>query len=173
MGKTVLITGASGGIGSACARAFAKDGWQTALHFGKNETSARALRDALRAMGCDAEVFSADAACPAQVNACVDAVLARFGRIDALVCCAGVAQQKLFTDLTDEDWRRMLDADLGGVFAFDRAVLPGMLRRGAGAIVNLSSVWGVCGASCEVHYSAAKAGVIGLSRALAKEVLEG
>lgn len=170
MGKTVLITGASGGIGSACAHAFAKDGWQAALHFGKNETSARALRDALRAMGCDAEVFSADAACPAQVNACVDAVLARFGRIDALVCCAGVAQQKLFTDLTDEDWRRMLDADLGGVFAFDRAVLPGMLRRGAGAIVNLSSVWGVCGASCEVHYSAAKAGVIGLSRALAKEV---
>lgn len=170
MGKTVLITGASGGIGSACARAFAKDGWQTALHFGKNETSARALRDALRAMGCDAEVFSADAACPAQVNACVDAVLARFGRIDALVCCAGVAQQKLFTDLTDEDWRRMLDADLGGVFAFDRAVLPEMLRRGAGAIVNLSSVWGVCGASCEVAYSATKGGINAMTRALAKEL---
>lgn len=170
MGKTVLITGASGGIGSACARIFGKQGWQVALHYGKNQTAAFALREQLREMGCDAECFCADVSDFAQVNACVQQVLARFLRIDALVCCAGIAQQKLFSDLTDEDWQRMVNVNLGGVFAFNRAVLPDMLKRGSGSIVNVSSVWGVYGASCEVHYSAAKAGIIGLSRGLAKEV---
>lgn len=170
MGKTVLITGASGGIGSACARAFARDGWQVALHYGKNQTAALTLRQQLRELGCDAECFRADVSDPAQVNDCVQQVLARFLRIDALVCCAGIAQQKLFSDITDRDWRQMVDVNLGGVFAFDRAVLPDMLKRGSGSIVNLSSVWGVSGASCEVHYSAAKAGILGLTRGLAKEV---
>lgn len=170
MGKTVLITGASGGIGSACARVFAREGWQVALHYGKNHAAAQSLRQELRDMGCDCEAFSADVASPEAVNACVHQVLERYGHLDALVCCAGVAQQKLFSDITDDDWRRMLDIDLGGVFAFNRAVLPAMLARHRGAIVNLSSVWGVCGASCEVHYSAAKAGILGLTRGLAKEV---
>lgn len=170
MGKTVLITGASGGIGSACARIFGEHGWQVALHYGKNQKAASALREQLREMGCDAECFCADVSDFAQVNACVQQVLARFLRIDALVCCAGIAQQKLFSHLTDEDWQRMVNVNLGGVFAFNRAVLPDMLKKGGGSIVNVSSVWGVYGASCEVHYSAAKAGIIGLSRGLAKEV---
>lgn len=168
--KTVLITGASRGIGRATALAFARAGWSVAAHYGKSEEQAQSLRQALTDMSCDCELFQADVTDPSAVNACVQAVLARFGRIDALVCCAGIAQQKLFTDLTDEDWKAMLSTDLGGVFAFDRAVLPAMLREHRGAIVNLSSVWGVVGASCEVHYSAAKAGVIGLTKALAKEV---
>ncbi|MBR5389955.1 MAG: 3-oxoacyl-ACP reductase FabG [Clostridia bacterium] len=170
MTKTVLITGASRGIGRACARRFAKEGWQVAIHYGKHESAALALRDELRKAGCDAEIFCADVSAPAQAEACVADVLRRYPRIDALVCCAGIAQQKLFSLLTDADWRSMIDTDLGGVFAFDRAVLPAMLREKSGSIVNLSSVWGVCGAACEVHYSAAKAGVIGLTRALAKEV---
>ena len=170
MNKTVLITGASRGIGRACARVFAGAGYAVAIHYGQREDAARALREELLSRGCDAEIFRADAADPAAVGDCVARAEARFSHLDALVCCAGIAQQALFTDLTDGDWRRMIDTDLGGVFAFDRAVLPGMLRRHGGSIVNLSSVWGVHGASCEVHYSAAKAGVIGLSRALAKEV---
>lgn len=170
MGKTVLITGASRGIGRACARRFAEEDWQVAVHYGTSERAALSLRDELREAGCDAEIFRADVSDPAQAEACVAAVLRRYPRIDALVCCAGVAQQKLFPQLTDADWRTMIDTDLGGVFAFDRAVLPAMLREKRGVIVNLSSVWGVCGAACEVHYSAAKAGVIGLTRALAKEV---
>ena len=92
------------------------------------------------------------------------------GHIDALVNNAGIAQQKLLTDVTDEDWRRMLDVNLSGAFYVIRAVLPGMISRKHGSIVNVSSVWGQVGASCEVHYSAAKAGLIGLTRALAKEV---
>ena len=92
------------------------------------------------------------------------------GHIDALVNNAGIAQQKLLTDITDEDWRRMLDVNLSGAFYVTRAVLPGMISRKRGSIVNVSSIWGQVGASCEVHYSAAKAGLIGLTRALAKEV---
>ena len=92
------------------------------------------------------------------------------GHIDALVNNAGIAQQKLLTDVTDEDWRRMLDVNLSGAFYVIRAVLPGMISRKHGSIVNVSSVWGQVGASCEAHYSAAKAGLIGLTRALAKEV---
>ena len=92
------------------------------------------------------------------------------GRVDARGNNAGVAQQKLFTDLTAEEWRQMMATDLDGVFYTCRLLLPDMIRRHAGAIVNISSMWGQVGASCEVHYSAAKAAVIGLTRALAKEV---
>lgn len=170
MGKTVLITGASRGIGRACALAFGKAGWNVAVHYGQSGQAARALVRELQDLGCDADLFRADVRDPAQVRACAAAAAGRFCRIDALVCCAGVAQQKLLCDITDGDWDSMLGTDLSGVFYFDRAVLPGMLRAQKGAIVHVSSVWGVHGASCETHYSAAKAGVIGLTRALAKEV---
>ncbi len=168
--KTVLITGASRGIGRACALVFGQAGWSVAVCYEKNREQAEAVARQLRETGADAECFCADAADPAQVRACVEAATGRFGHIDGLVCCAGIAQQKLFCDLTDRDWHRMIDVDLGGVFAFDRAVLPQMIGRKSGVIVHISSVWGVYGASCEVHYSAAKAGVIGLTKALAKEV---
>lgn len=168
--KTVLITGASRGIGRACALLFAERGWNVAAHYGKHREAAQQLLAELLAMGCDAEIFSADVSRPEEVRACVRQAEARFLKIDALVCSAGIAQQGLFTDLTDDAWQLLLDTDLGGVAAFHRAVLPGMVRRQEGATVSLSSVWGVHGASCEAAYSAAKAGVIGLTRALAKEV---
>ena len=169
MKQTVLITGASRGIGRACALAFGAAGWSVAVHFGKSRRQAEDLTETLRQMGCDAACFPADVADFSAVNACVEAVLARFGRIDGLVCSAGIAQQKLLTQVTDEDWNAVVGTDLGGTFAFDRAVLPHMIGRKSGAIVHISSVWGVKGASCEAPYSAAKAGVIGLTRALAKE----
>ena len=169
MGKTVLITGASRGIGRACALAFGKAGWNVAVHYGQSGQAARALVRELQDLGCDADLFRADVRDPTQVQACAAAAVGRFCRIDALVCCAGVAQQKLLCDITDSDWDAMLGADLSGVFYFDRAVLPAMLRAQKGAIVHISSVWGVHGASCETHYSAAKAGLIGLTKALAKE----
>ncbi len=170
MSHTVLITGASRGIGRACALVFGRAGWKVAVHYGRSAAAAEALVAQLQALGCDAAAFPADVSDPTQVNACVRAVLARFGAIDALICAAGIAQQKLLTDVTDADWNAMVGTDLSGVFYFDRAVLPGMIGAQAGAIVHISSVWGVCGASCEAHYSAAKAGVIGLTKALAKEV---
>ncbi len=170
MSHTVLITGASRGIGRACALAFGRAGWNVAVHYGQNAATAREVVQALQAMGCDAQAFCADVTDPAQVSACARAVIDRFGPIRGLVCAAGIAQQKLLTEVSDTDWDAMLGTDLSGVFYFDRAVLPGMIREKAGAIVHISSVWGVHGASCEAHYSAAKAGVIGLTKALAKEV---
>lgn len=170
MARTVLITGASRGIGRGCALAFARAGYRVAVHYNQSKAQAEALVRQLREMGCDAACFSADIADSAQVNAMVQAASDFLGHIDVLVCSAGIAQQKLFTDTTDADWHALMGTDLDGVFYACRAVLPGMITRGEGRIITVSSVWGVQGASCEVAYSAAKAGVIGLTRALAKEV---
>ena len=170
MNNTVLITGASGGIGRATALAFARAGWRVAAHYYSSEAAARALVDTLRGLGADAEAFQADVADPAAVAAMMEAVHARFGGIDALICNAGAAHQGLLPDCSDDVWRRMVDVNLSGVFHCCRAALPHMIARKGGRIVTISSVWGVHGASCEVAYSAAKAGVIGLTKALAKEV---
>ena len=170
MANTVLITGASRGIGRACALAFAKAGYRVAIHYHQSATQAESLVQQLRELGCDAACFRADIGDSAQVQALVQAATDFLGHIDVLVCSAGIALQKLFTDTTDADWQRVIGTDLSGVFYACRAVLPGMIFRGSGRIITVSSVWGVQGASCEVAYSAAKAGVIGLTKALAKEV---
>ena len=170
MANTVLITGASRGIGRACALAFAKAGYRVAVHYHHSAAQAETLVQQLRETGCDAACFRADIADSAQVNELVQQATAFLGHIDVLVCSAGIALQQLFTDTTDLQWRELMGADLDGVFYACRGVLPGMIARGSGRIITVSSVWGVQGASCEVAYSAAKAGVIGLTKALAKEV---
>lgn len=170
MANTVLITGASRGIGRACALAFAKAGYRVAVHYNHSAAQAETLVQQLRETGCDAACFRADIADSAQVTELVQQATAFLGHIDVLVCSAGIALQQLFTDTTDLQWRELMGADLDGVFYACRGVLPGMIARGSGRIITVSSVWGVQGASCEVAYSAAKAGVIGLTKALAKEV---
>lgn len=170
MGKTVLITGASRGIGACCALLFAQHGYNVALHYNESETQAREILEQAEFFGVRAAVFQADVSDSAQVNRMVMGVLDTFGRIDVLVNNAGIAQQKLFTDITDEDWRHMLGVNLSGVFYCCRAALPHMIREHRGAVVNISSMWGITGASCEVHYSAAKGGVVTMTKALAKEV---
>lgn len=165
-----LITGSSRGIGRAVAERLAQDGYAVALNCRCETPQALELVDTLRRAGARAALYAADVSDFAEVQAMCDAVQRDFGRVDALVNNAGVAQQKLFTDLTAEEWRQMMATDLDGVFYTCRLLLPDMIRRHAGAIVNISSMWGQVGASCEVHYSAAKAAVIGLTRALAKEV---
>ena len=170
MRKVALITGASRGIGAACARLFAENGYEIAIGYRASEERAAALQSELRAAGFTAERFQADVADRAQAFAMVERVLSSLGRIDVLVNNAGVAQQKLFGDLTEADWDRMFAVNVKGAFHCAQAVLPQMLRRGEGVILNLSSIWGIAGASCEVHYSAAKAAVIGFTKALAKEL---
>lgn len=165
-----LITGSSRGIGRAVAERLAQDGYAIALNCRCETPQALELVDTLRRAGARAALYAADVGDFAEVQTMCDAVQRDLGRVDALVNNAGVAQQKLFTDLTAEEWRRMMATDLDGVFYTCRLLLPDMIRRHAGAIVNISSMWGQVGASCEVHYSAAKAAVIGLTRALAKEV---
>jgi 3-oxoacyl-[acyl-carrier protein] reductase len=170
MSRTVLITGAATGIGRETAKRFAAEGWNVAVHYHKSEAEAASLVAELKARHLSVVRVQADVCDAAAVRAMSDKVCRAFGRIDALVNNAGIAQQKLFTDITEQDWHTMMDVNLGGVFRCCQAVLPGMISRKAGSIVNVSSIWGEVGASCEVHYSASKAGVIGLTKALAKEV---
>ena len=132
--------------------------------------SKQALAEELAALGVPVKVYVCDVAQREQVQAMTAAFLREFGRIDVLVCNAGIARQELFTDITEASWREVMGVDLDGVFYCAQAVLPDMLHRKAGKIITLSSMWGQVGASCEVAYSTAKAGVIGLTKALAKEL---
>lgn len=169
--QTVLITGASGGIGAAAAEAFAARGYAVAMQYRSGKDAAEALALSLRGRySVPAVALGADLSSAEETVSLVARAQRELGFIGTLVNAAGIAQQKLFTDLTDADWDTMLAVNLTAVFRTCRAVLPEMIRRHAGAIVNVSSMWGEVGASCEVHYSAAKAGVIGLTKALAKEV---
>ena len=168
--KTVLITGASRGIGAETARLFARQGWSVGINYSRSRARAGALERELTAMGAEVRLYRADVSDRVQVDRMAADFLADFGHIDALVCSAGVARQELFTDITETSWREVMSTDLDGVFRCCQAVLPDMLHRKAGKIVTISSMWGQVGGSCEVAYSAAKAGVIGLTRALAKEL---
>lgn len=168
--NTVIVTGASGGIGSEIAALFALNGYNVVINYNSNETAALSLCSALSEKGAAVVAFKADVSDSSQANELVDFAKKNFGSIDILVNNAGVAQQKLFTDITDEDFDRMFNVNVKSVFNCCRAVLPHMIHNKYGRIVNISSMWGICGASCEVHYSASKAAVIGLTKALAKEV---
>lgn len=159
--KRVLITGASRGIGAACARLFAKSGYDVIINY--NDSKEEALRLA-REIG--AETIRADVSNSAQV----DDMFKAAGEVNILVNNAGISGFYMLDAMSDDEWNKMIGVNLNGVFYCTRAVLPQMLRRKSGAIVNVSSMWGICGSSCEAAYSASKAGVIGLTKALAKEV---
>ncbi|MBC5649318.1 elongation factor P 5-aminopentanone reductase [Christensenella tenuis] len=170
MNGTVLITGASRGIGRACALAFGRAGWCVAVNYNKSRQEAEGLLDELRRMHVSTDLFRADVSDAMQVAKMIQEIECRFGSVNALVNNAGIAQQKLFTDITEAEWQHMFDVNVKSMFLCTQAVLPGMVSAKRGCIVNLSSIWGITGASCEVHYSASKAAVIGFTKALAKEV---
>ncbi len=167
--KSVLVTGASGGIGSAVALELARRGWRVALQYRSNREAAVRLEEEICRQGGMARVYGADLTDEAQVDALFSAAEKDFGFLEGLVNTAGVAWKGLFTDMSLSDWRGVMDADLTSVFLCCRRALPPMIRQKRGSIVNVSSMWGEVGASCEAAYSAAKAGVIGLTKALAKE----
>ncbi len=169
--KTAVITGAAKGIGSAIAIAFAKAGYKVVINYNTSEERARALCRILNdTYPTEAVCIKADVSTPEGAKKLISEAISAFGDIDVLVNNAGIAQQKLFTDITNEDWIKMLNTNLSSVFYTCREVTPFMVSRKSGSIVNISSIWGQEGGSCEVHYSAAKAGVIGLTKALAKEL---
>lgn len=165
-GRTVLISGGDRGIGAAAAQAFWQAGYKVAILYHTNEAAARAL---VNRLGCDCCAVRCDVASYEACAAAFRVVERNFGPVEVLVCNAGIAQQKLFTDITPAEWQRMLDVNLTGAFNLCHLALPGMIRRKWGRILTVSSMWGQVGGSCEVHYSAAKAGLIGLTKALAKE----
>lgn len=169
MGRVVLVTGASRGIGAACAAAFARRGDRVAVNYLNSADRAESLCAELSAAGADVFPIRADVSDSADVERMFAAVRERFGEPQVLVNNAGISLVKLFTDTTDADWSRLVGADLSSAFLCCRAALPAMIRAHSGCIVNIASMWGEVGASCEAAYSAAKAGVIGLTKALAKE----
>lgn len=171
MSKTALITGASRGIGTACVIALAKCGYNIVLNYNNSEEKAQNLAKIIvDNYKVDVLCIKADVSRKEQVDNMVAQAESKFGTIDALVNNAGIAQQKLFTDTTVDDWNTVINTNLTSVYNVTHAVLPAMIRNHCGSIVNISSMWGEVGASCEVAYSASKAGVIGLTKALAKEV---
>lgn len=165
--RTVLVTGGSRGIGEAVVRRLAGK-CNVAFTYNASSERARALEEELAYFG-GVYAVKCDVSNSKKVCEAVADVKKRFSSIDGLVNCAGISQQKLFTDLTDEDWRRVFSVNCDGAFYMSRAVLPDMIAKKKGAIVNVSSIWGETGASMETAYSASKAALIGLTKALAKE----
>ena len=168
--QVVLVTGASGGIGKAVAEKFAQNGYRVAVHYHNGKERAEALQKQLEQQGCSVMTIQADLRDSMQVQAMIGQIERSWGGVDVLVNNAGVAQQKLFTDITDEEWRNMFAIHVDGAFYCARAVLPEMIHRKRGCIINVSSMWGLTGGSCEVHYSAAKGALQAMTKALAKEV---
>ena len=171
MKHTVLVTGSSRGIGAGIARRFAREGHRVAIHYRAEEAQARALYDELASAGNSVMLVSGDIAREDEAKQIVSRVRERFGFIDVLVNNAGVAlPTQLITDTTLADWNRVMETNVTGMFLVTNAVLPEMVSQKRGAIVNISSMWGITGGSCEVAYSSSKAAVIGFTKSLAKEV---
>lgn len=163
--KTVLITGASRGIGESTARAFANQGYRVIINYKSSKEKAKALAKELNGIAICADVADAN-----QVSAMMDTIHQTVGTVDVLVNNAGFAQFAMFDALSDAQWHSMMNVTLSGAFYCIRSVLPDMIHQKSGAIINVSSIWGICGSACEVAYSTAKAGLIGMTKALAKEV---
>ncbi len=171
MPKTAVVTGASRGIGAAVAIALSKSGCNVILSYKENRERAEQLAKVIiSGYGVSAEAVKCDVKDAEASKNLIEHAVKHYGTVDILVNNAGISQQKLFTDITDEDWQNMIAVNLTGVFNTSRAAAKYMVSQKSGSIVNISSMWGQAGASCEVHYSASKAGVIGLTKALAKEL---
>lgn len=170
MNKTAIVTGSSRGIGRAIAARLARSGMNVCINYVERLDKAEELRSILEGEGCSVMVCRADVSKRGDVDEMVSRVHERFGKIDVLVNNAGIARQAQFQDITEELWNRYFSVNLNGAFHTCQAVLPDMLHAKSGAIVNISSIWGLRGASCEVAYSCTKGAVIALTRSLAMEL---
>ena len=170
MRKVALVTGSSRGIGRAIALRLGEEGYAVCVNYRERKDRAEELVGILHRKGCDAIAVQADVSDAAAVNAMVQRTKETFGPITALVNNAGVAGQALFQDVTDEMWNRYFNVNLNGARNTIRACLPDMLHAHRGSIVNIASIWGQHGASCEVTYSCTKHALIGLTRSLAMEL---
>ena len=170
MSKTIIVTGGSRGIGAAIVSLLARENYNIVLNYNKSEEIAKKMQEEFTKIGKTVEIFKADVSKREEVKKLVDFAIEKFGKIDVLINNAGISQTKLFTDITDEDWNNMLNIDLNSVFYMSQEVAKHMIYEKEGCIINISSIWGMIGASCEVHYSVAKAGVDAMTKSLAKEL---
>ena len=163
--KTVLITGGSRGIGRAMVRLFSERGYSVAFTYKSSDDEAQKL-----SADTGAFAIKADSACENEVLAAVKTTEEKLGFVDILINNAAVSSFSLFTEISLLEWKRTFDVAVTGAFLYSREILPSMIRKKCGRIINVSSMWGITGSSCEVHYSAAKAALVGMTKALAKEV---
>lgn len=168
--KTVLVTGGSRGIGKCIAENLAKDGYNVVLNYNKSVKEAKKIKEELENQGIKIEIFKADVSKREDVKKLIKFTIDKFNNIDVLINNAGIAKLQMFNDITDEDWNEMLSTNLNSVFFTIQEALPNMIHNKNGCIINISSIWGIVGASCEVAYSVSKAGINGLTKALAKEL---
>lgn len=170
MGNVSLVSGASGGIGSACALALGMRGDCVAVHYNRNKAAADAVVATLLEAGKCAKAYKADLKIEAEILDMHNNIVSDLGPVDILINNAGIAEFAVFQDINEEMWDYMVDSNLKSAYMLSRAVVPSMIDKKNGCILNISSIWGQVGASCEVHYSAAKGGLIAMTKALAKEL---
>lgn len=168
--KTVLITGGSRGIGKCIAENLAKEGYNVVLNYNKSVKQAKQIKKDLEEQDIKIEIYKADVSKREEVKKMVKYTLNKFGNIDILINNAGIAKLQMFNDITDEDWNEMISTNLNSAFYCIQETLPNMIHNKNGCIINISSIWGLVGASCEVAYSVSKAGIDGMTKSLAKEL---
>lgn len=170
MEKNIIVTGGAKGIGRGIVEALAKEHHHIILNYYHSEQEAISIKEELSSNGYDIRIYKADVSKRDQVKGLVEFAIKELGTIDVLINNAGIAQDRLFTDITDEDWNNMIQTNLNSVFYMTQEVTRHMIKNQNGSIINISSIWGMVGASCEVHYSVAKAGVDAMTKSLAKEL---
>ena len=168
--RTVLVTGASRGIGKAIATLFAENNYNVLINYNKSEEEAMDLYNNLKSKGYSVDVYKADVSKKEEVNMMINYCIGKFEKIDVLINNAGISKINLFTDISYEEWDEVMATNLNGVFYTTKKALQYMIPEMSGKIINISSIWGMVGGSFEVHYSASKAAVIGMTKALAKEL---
>lgn len=168
--KTVIVTGGSRGIGAAIVEKLARSGHQVVLNYHNSKEKAEEIKTKLKKEKIKIEIYKADVSKREEAKKLINFTREKFKTIDVLINNAGIDQTKLFTEITDEDWNRILENNLNSAFYCTQEVLPAMLKKQEGCIINISSIWGITGGSCEVAYSVSKAGMDGMTKALAKEL---
>lgn len=168
--KIAIVTGASRGIGREVAKELAESGITVIANYNKSEEEAKKLQQELEEQNFKLEIFKADVSKREDVKKLVEYTIEKHGKIDILINNAGISEYKLFTDETDEDWDKLINTNLYSAFAMSQEVIPNMVHNKKGCIINISSIWGIVGGSLEVLYSISKAGLDGMTKALAKEL---
>lgn len=168
--KTVIVTGGSRGIGAAIVKELAINNYNVVLNYNNSEEEAKQIQSKLKENGINIEIFKADVSKRDEARKLIDFTIEKYNNIDVLINNAGIDQIKLFMDTTDEDWNNIIQTNLTSVFYCSQEALKNMIHNKKGCIINISSIWGITGASCEVAYSVSKAAIDGMTRALAKEM---